>query len=348
MKVRTLALLVMLLATVASVSAIGIIGAIEEDPSVYDAYALDTILDLARVNFGDGVVSSVVMDIDEVTQSDLEENIVIIVKDGRILLSVPEGSEAEAYLEQLRPWIDAYAPFIEKYSDEVIEEGIDASIDEGCIENGVGIYEKGTASGTRAGSTVVANYEDLCIGSTLSEYSCEGDVVIRTEHACPDGCSDGACRRPRSSGNGVDCDTRWVWTRSGFLCERPGVPIEQQQELITPPASCNGCVSGERCLPIGDRLPDQRTCTGEGFDCLGCMDDGTCVAEGTIVFGRTCESGVFVEPEGSEQEVPAPEDTPSEELYEQPPLLPDQPQDEERRGFFAWIGSFFSRLFGRG
>jgi hypothetical protein len=359
MNPRILALGLILL-SIASASAIGIIGATDSGPESYDHLILEEVLILARNAFGD-VVELDVKSFSEVTDADLEENIVILISGGRVLMSVPDSVDAmlQAYLDQLETWIAPYLPYLEIDAEEVIESGIEEAFSFGCFKSDSGIYEAGVTSGVLRGQTVPASYEDLCVGDLLIEYACEDDFVVRLQIPCDQGCSSGACIRPvGASGNGTEpmvegtgtgsgtpCDTRWLWTRNGFVCERPDVPVDEVE--IVAPAQCIGCVSGERCMIYGDRLPDNRTCTGIGFTCLGCEVSNRCIPNRAAApDGRLCVAGALIQSYVPPEPVVAPPPEPEREREPIEELF--VPEPSKNRGLLSIIGEFFRNLFRRG
>lgn len=350
-------ILALALFTLSSVSALSIIGATDSGPDSYDRIVLEEILLLAQNTF-DIPVDTTIKSFSDITTAELENDIIILIKDGRVLLSVPESVEVMLtyYVEQLEAWIAPYLPFTSTPGLDIIEEGIDEQFTIGCFKSDSGIYEAGVTSGRMQGQTLPATYEDLCVGNLLVEYACENDYVIRLEIPCDAGCEDGACNRAsiaqsdddefdideyRSRG-GDRCDTRWLWTPRGFICEREDVPVEQV--VIEEPEECFGCVSGERCIPHGDRLPDNLTCTGIGFTCLGCEVGNACIPNrASTADGRLCIAGELTAretlPEPQTIEEPVRERQPIEELF--------VPEPRENRGLLAIIGDFFRNLFNR-
>lgn len=361
--------LALVLFTITSASALSIIGATDSEPGSYDYTILEEILILADTTF-DIDVDLNIKTFTEVTNADLEESIVILIRDGRVLFSIPESVEVMLtyYVEQLETWVGPYLPYTTKPALDIIEEGIDEQFAIGCFKSDSGIYEAGVTTGRMHGQTLPATYEDLCIADLLIEYACENDRVIRLEIPCDAGCVDGACiqsstqsepttTEPDYTGeyddvelepgqyptrSGERCTTYWHWTPNGFICHRPDLSVEEV--VIEAPPACIGCVSGERCIPHGDRLPDNRTCTGIGFTCLGCDVNGGCVPNrASTPDGRLCIAGelhvreTLPEPEVIE---PVRERQPIEELFAPEPA-------SQNRGLLAIIGDFFRNLFGR-
>ena len=348
------------LLTISCASAFGIIGATDAPPESYEYLILEEVLLLAESLYGD-IVSQDIKGFSEVTDDDLRNNIVILVKNGRVIISVPEDihSSIIEYLEQLEAWIGPYLPFMRSEAEDLIDSGLEEPFTIGCFKSDSGIYEAGVTTGVMEGQTVPAVYEDVCISDLLIEYACEDDYVVRLEILCDEGCEDGACVRPsgaetqdlpeeeeRRRGSGSTCDTYWHWTRNGFICFRPDVPAEEV--VPEPPASCHGCVSGERCMLFGERLPDNRSCTGIGFTCLGCELDGACIPNrASAPDGRVCVAG---ELKDTAPRPPPPEPTPAPEPERvEPDPIEDvfAPEPSESRGLFAVIADFFRNLFSR-
>jgi hypothetical protein len=346
--------------TVTSASALSIIGATDAGADSYERIILEEVLIIAQNQYPD-LVSLEIRSFSDVTEEDIEENIIIFVKDGRVLLSVPDGVQSViiTYIEMLESWIAPYLPYMRVDSDTIIETGIDEQFNIGCFKSDSGLYEAGTTSGIMVGQTIPAEYDDLCVRDLLIEYACENDYVIRLEIPCDQGCAEGACIEPSADQalqndsdaqpeserrkSGVECDTRWHWTREGFICLRPDIPIEET--VIEPPEECYGCVSGERCMLFGDRLPDEKTCTGLGIVCLGCEADGACIPNRrTASDGRVCIAGALKDmtprPEPIVEPEPVRERQPIEELF-----IPEPAQ--KNKGLFAIIADFFRNLFVR-
>ena len=339
----------LLITSATSASAFSIIGATDSDPNSYDMIVLEEILLVAHAILGD-TVSREIITYSQLTSESLEENIIVMVTDGRVIINRPEGIDEsiDEAISELESIISPYLPYTVMDSVELSGSTITEQFGDRCFSTTSDVYELGTTTGIMPGQMVSAEYEDYCIGTMLVHYGCSADIVVRSETICSEGCLDGACLRPepeerRRSGSGIECDTRWLWTREGFVCERIDVPAEDVE--IEPPVACAGCVSGERCLIIGDRLPNNRTCTGAGILCLECALAELCIPEGSSApDGRICSGGSLVAPEE-----PAPEpDEPPQELPVEPVPEPAMPEPvEERRGLWNYITDFFRNLFRR-
>ena len=352
----------LLLFVISSASALGIIGATDAPYDSYEYIVLEEVLIVADRQFAD-MVSLDIKRFADVTDDEIRENIIIFVKDGRVIVSVPHGVQSVimSYVETIESWIAPYLPYTRIDGDTIIETGIDEQFTIKCFKSDSGIYEAGVTTGIMQGQSIPAVYEDLCVGNLLIEYACENDYVIRLEIPCDAGCSDGACIRPSGSeshdeledynatesdrrrGSGIECDTYWHWTRDGFICFRPEIPVEDV--VIEPPTQCHGCISGERCMLFGERLPDNRTCTGIGFTCLGCETRDACIPNrATAPDGRVCIAGelkdIAPQPVPEPEPEPVREREPIEELF--------IPEPSESRGLFAIIADFFRNLFSRG
>lgn len=351
MRVRILAAL-LLISCISTVSALGVIGAIDQNASTLDSQALNQVLTLARANLGSQAVSSYVRSLSDVTQTDLENNIVVVVKNGRFLVSAPPGSEASTYLNTVTAYAGDVLPFTVVSSTDVIKTGIEAQLSSPCTQT------SGSATGTLVGTSLPATYTDLCLGSTLLEYSCSNGNVVKRQIDCPDGCSSGACVRPASNSS-VTCPSGWRWTAYGYVCDAfrnvtttnatntIGNPIPK---VLTPKCP-NGCVSGERCVGVGTVLPDHRTCGSTGLiTCSGgCELGSACVLDGTTApDGRVCQKGTLAAPPAAPTEqTPPPNQAPAENATT--PIAQPNAQllAPVRHNLWTEIAAFFRNLFGR-
>ncbi|MFT4308349.1 MAG: hypothetical protein ACMXYM_03185 [Candidatus Woesearchaeota archaeon] len=395
-----------------------IIGATDSDEESYDYMVLEQVILFANAWHGD-IVDMRIRTTSELNAAVYEHAIVIIVDDGRALIIVPEHSEAAAYVRFLQPLIEPYVPVLQARAEEIVRYGLEELLSLGCYTTQSSVYEAGVTSGVTRANPVPSLYLDSCVGDVLTYYGCSGWFVSSQTAVCPHGCTNGACNRPphtpvtpedpasplddqdsgedtsqgkddpddtdeapheddsddrseedpeskasedtehtddaederRRRGSGTHCDTYWHWTRNGFICFREDTPVDDV--VIEEPEECFGCVSGERCMIFGDRLPTFRTCTASGFVCLSCTHGNACIPSGgTTADGRVCIAGELIdtsspkiapppepEPEPAPEPEPEREREPIEELF--------VPEQTERRGLFAIIADFFRNLFSR-
>ena len=153
-----------------------------------------------------------------------------------------------------------------------ITYGINIDPDASCLDtdDGKDYYTVGSAKGGNTGGN---EWKDSCAPDDrgLTEVFCEGDKVENTMYYCPHGCENGACKVLELK---PDVKTGPVEIPSEEIKEETQ-PKEVDEKIPDTTVICMGCISDNKCYPIGYRKDDTYCSDNEKFLTQG-MTESTC------------------------------------------------------------------------
>lgn len=175
---------------------------------------------------------------------------------------------------------------------EVYREFVDASCSDS--DGGADYDEKGRVTVVSNGNT--DNFDDICVGDRLTEYSCLGVEKNSQNKDCEFGCSDGACKADPCAG--VSCNEGFFCSEGNCLKETTCTDSDNGLDYSTKGfvrRMGEGFDDTYNDVCVGGRLTEY-SCSGTdqrstNYDCPYQCDEGKCIEDPCN--NVQCEQGFY-------------------------------------------------------